>query len=33
MVVVCYVGKVLDEAKMSVYDWDRKDEDYINVTK
>uniref|UniRef100_K3XBY6 5'-3' DNA helicase ZGRF1-like N-terminal domain-containing protein n=1 Tax=Globisporangium ultimum (strain ATCC 200006 / CBS 805.95 / DAOM BR144) TaxID=431595 RepID=K3XBY6_GLOUD len=26
-------GKVLDEAKMSVYDWDRRDEEYINVTK
>jgi hypothetical protein len=24
---------VLDEAKMSVYDWDRRDEEYINVTK
>ncbi|KAF1327428.1 hypothetical protein FI667_g7709, partial [Globisporangium splendens] len=26
-------GKVLDEAKVSVYNWDRKDEEYINVTK
>ncbi|TMW67167.1 hypothetical protein Poli38472_012283 [Pythium oligandrum] len=26
-------GKVLDEAKMTVYDWDRKDEEHIDIPK
>ncbi|GAB9465642.1 hypothetical protein Gpo141_00003042 [Globisporangium polare] len=26
-------GKVIDEAKMTPYDWDRKDEEFINVPK
>lgn len=41
MLTVCWLfwwwraitGKVIDEAKMTPYDWDRKDEEFINVPK